>query len=281
MSRYFAANRGYLSFAINNDNIDYVKLAYVQALSIKLTQKINNYAVVVNLDQHVEEKYLAVFDHVIRLPEPSASGYQHEIHAWDLTPFKQTVKLESDILLTSNIDHWWDCYQHRDVVVTQQVLTYWNSVFTDRSQRKLFDHNHLPNVYSGWVYFRYSQPSFEFYQLVKSIYANWGWFRDYYLKGCRYEYPVTDEVYAIACKIMGLEHTTLPISVPTFVHMKNAGQNLSSQAAWHKQIQFEMNQNQITLGFHKQSAPLHYCDKSFITESIVNEYESRFREICP
>jgi hypothetical protein len=272
MSRQFAAEQGYMTFAINGE-FDYVRLAYLQALSIKQTQKINNYAVVVKSLDDVKDEYRSVFDHIIVLPPTVAGKFSHEYHAWALTPFRETVKVEADILFTSNVDHWWDSYQLNDIVVCNRVMTYWHELYTDRSQRKLFDENLLPDVYSGWCYFRYSQESMRFFKLIKSIYENWAWFKNEYLKNCRYEHPVTDEVYAIACRIFGETKTTIPGSIPTFVHMKNHGQGLSVDKPWYNQLYFQLNENSVTLGFYKQWAPLHYCDKSFITEELITQYE--------
>jgi hypothetical protein len=264
-------NRGYLTFAINNDEIDYVRLAYLQALSIKATQKINQYAVVVKNANDIPNKYLSVFDHVIELPH-TQNKFEHESYAFKLSPFKETVKVEADILFTENIDHWWQRYTN-PVVVTNQVLTYWGDVYKDRSQRKLFDDNNLPNVYSGWVYFRYSQEAANFFKLVQSIFENWNWFRDEYLKNCRYEHPVTDEVYAIACKIIGEQKTTIKNTIPTFVHMKPAGQNLHDNKPWYQQVYVQKDNNNLSIGFYKQSMPFHYCDKSFVTEELIQKYE--------
>lgn len=263
-------SRGYLTFAINNE-IDYVRLAYLQALSIKKTQKINNYAVVVKNINDVEEKYKAVFDHIIELHEFKSKFY-HESYAFNLSPFKETVKVEADIIFTANIDHWWDCYNNA-VVVTNKVQTYYNKEYTDRSQRILFDNNMLPDVYSGWVYFRYSKEAAEFYNLVKSIFDNWSWFRDHYLKNCRYDEPVTDEVYAIACKILGESKTTTKNQIPTFVHMKSKGQGLHNSKPWYDQLYVQKDQNNLTVGFFKQTLPFHYCDKSFATEELIKQYE--------
>jgi hypothetical protein len=271
--RNFAAEKGYLTFAINTDDIDYVKLAYLQALSIKQTQIISQYAVVVR-DIADAEPYKHVFDHVIELPKDTLPGrFSHEYQAWALTPFRETVKVESDILFTSNIDHWWSCYGDNDVVVCNKVLTFWGDTYSDRSQRKLFDENMLPDVYNGWTYFRYSQESMRFYHLVKDIYANWTWFRDHHLKNCRYDEPVTDEVFAIACRIIGESRTTIPGDIPTFVHMKNAGQSLSTERSWYEQLYFQKSKSGVTVGFHKQWAPFHYCDKSFITQGVIDCYE--------
>jgi hypothetical protein len=44
----FQAQQGYFTFAQNTDTVNYLELAYAQALSIKNTQTINQYAVAVD-----------------------------------------------------------------------------------------------------------------------------------------------------------------------------------------------------------------------------------------
>jgi len=41
-------DRGFITFAQNTNAVDYVRLAYLQALSIKTSNKINSYAVLVD-----------------------------------------------------------------------------------------------------------------------------------------------------------------------------------------------------------------------------------------
>ena len=276
MSNRFLNQQGYLSFAINSSEVDYVRLAYVQAMSIKATQQVNNYAVVVRSIEDIEDRYRSVFDHVIELPhiDTSQGPFAFEKLVWQLTPFKETVKIESDILFTSNLDHWWRCYNDNDVVIANSVLTYWGDTAQNNTYRRLFVDNQLPNVYNAWTFFRYSKTSSQFFKIVSMIIDNWEWFRDSYLKNCRYPDPVTDEVYAIAAKIMGESTVTVPSSIPVFVHMKPYLQNLNPAYAWHEQVRCEFNNSELTLGFHKQWAPLHYQDKSFITEEILSHYES-------
>jgi hypothetical protein len=102
-----------LCFAQNTDSVNYLRLAYAQALSIKCTQKIKNYAVIVDQEtaQQIQDHHRLVFDHVIVLERDDATAHDwklaNEWQAYDLTPFRETIKLESDILFTRNIDHWW------------------------------------------------------------------------------------------------------------------------------------------------------------------------------
>ena len=61
---------GYFTFVQNNDNTDYLKLAYACGLSLKATQTINKFAIAVDegTKQQLTEKHYKVFDYVIDIP---------------------------------------------------------------------------------------------------------------------------------------------------------------------------------------------------------------------
>ena len=258
--------QGFLTIACNNDSINYLAHACLLAESIKDTQKNNRVSLIANqraLDL-MEDKHRKIFDKVIAVAfDEAGKNFTMEAKAWALTPYKQTIKIESDMLMTSSIDHWWDLLDQKDIVFTRNVFQPTGQLITNRSQRKLFDDNDLPDIYTGLYYFRYSRESQQFFTLVNSIYDNWDWFKDN-LKNCRLEQPVTDEVFAIAAKIWGVEKCTLSGSVPSFVHMKNPLIDIPNDAPWWRYMYWEKDRSNIKLAFHQQHLPIHYHDKNIL-----------------
>jgi hypothetical protein len=190
----------------------------------------------------------------------------NEWQAWQLTPFKETIKLESDILFTTNVDHWWTGLRLQEVCFTTKVRDYFGRVSKDRSYRKFFDENNLPDVYTGMYYFRFGQQSLKLFQLAFAIYSNWEYFRDN-LKNCREELPSTDVVFAIAARLLGVELCTNPaLDYPSFVHMKGSVNHLHSSANWQNILQHELNGTELTINFNRQLWPVHYYQKDFINE---------------
>lgn len=266
--------RGFITIACNTQDINYLEHAYLLAESIKDTQKENNISLIANASavSILEEKHRKIFDNIttVMLDDDPRKNYAVENRVWNASPYKQTIKIESDFIIPHSIDHWWDILDQRDIVLTTNALTYWGDKISNRSQRKLFDENDLPDVYNAVYYFRYSQQSANFFKLITAIFQHWDWFKDFYLKNCRYEYPVTDEVFAIAAKIFGIEKCTLANStVPSFVHMKNALQNLPTDSPWWEYVYFEKDQNSFSIGHYKQTVPFHYQNKKFL--EIVND----------
>ena len=102
--------QGFVTIAQNSD-VDYLQLAYVQALSVKLTMPGSKYAVIVDKTtlQSVTELHRKVFNYVITIDDDQAENdpwkMRNEWQVFYLTPFKETIKLESDLVFTRSIAH--------------------------------------------------------------------------------------------------------------------------------------------------------------------------------
>jgi hypothetical protein len=278
----FQAQQGYFTFAQNTDTVNYLELAYAQAVSIKNTQTINQYAVAVDSETKklITDEHKLVFDYVIDIRDPASHAMSNEWQAWHLTPFKETVKLESDILFTVNVDHWWTGMRLQEVCFTTKIRNYEGNISRERAYRKLFDQNDLPDIYTGMYYFRFGRTSMELFQLAQSIYLNWSLFRDDLLKNCREDLPSTDVVFAIAARLLGEEQCTNPaLDYPSFVHMKGAVNGLALAANWQDVYHAELHNNNLMINFTRQTWPVHYYQKDFINDRIRTELISSFSEL--
>ena len=108
-------SKGFLVLAQNTDDVDYVKQAYALALSIKFSQTtVTSISLVTN--NIVPAEYLEVFDNVIPIPwYKEGTRYQAE-NRWKLyhvTPYAETIVLDTDMLLLEDISEWWNyCGNH-------------------------------------------------------------------------------------------------------------------------------------------------------------------------
>jgi len=272
--------KGYFTFVQNSATIDYLNIAYLQALSIKCTQKINNYAIAVDQATKalITDDHRKVFDYIIDIPDDEAHDsdwkLENEWKAWWLTPFKETVKLDSDILFTRNIDHWWAIMQHKDICCTHKIRDYEGKISQDKTFRQLHKINNLPNLYSGFTYFRYTRASMEFFAQVKKVFHNWPMYRDTVLKQCRHDKANTDEAYAIAAMMVGEENCYLPcMDIPTFAHMKGPIQGWG-HTDWTEHLYAQVDDNaNLTVGFNRQMYPFHYVNKTFASEQLIERYQ--------
>jgi hypothetical protein len=139
---------------------------------------------------------------------------------YDASPYEYTIKLEADMYIPRNIDHWWDVIKDRDVVVSSTIRNFKQEISDIRFYRRFIDDNKLPDVYNAITYFKKSEVATQFFMLVKEIFTNWEEYKKI-LKCNPQELATTDWVYSIACHIMGVENTTLPsFTEMSMVHMK-------------------------------------------------------------
>ena len=208
------AERGYLILAIDTESVNYLSCAQQLARSIRQWHPDANIAVIT-----VKRCSDPVFDHVIPLPNGDQGGFANDWQCFAASPYRQTIKLEADMVIASPVDHWWTMFEHRDLVISTGARDFYDQPATSRYYRKVFDVNHLPDVYNAITYWRVSQTAQEFFKLVQNIFENWTEYKT--LLKFPDDVPSTDLVYAIAAQITGPELVTMPFaSYPQIVHMK-------------------------------------------------------------
>ena len=278
--------QGFITFAINTEDTDYLELAYLQALNIKATQKNNSYAVIVDnkTKELINEKHRAVFDYILDLPvdynaRNTGSNFENEWRVFWLTPFKETIKLESDLLFTRSIDHWWTAFRLKDVCLSYHARDYQDTLSGVRKYRELFDANQLPDVYNGLMYFRYSQTAHKFFEVARYIQQEWAHVSTH-LKKCFEEQPSTDVLYGLTALMVGEEICTMPsMDFLNFVHMKPGFNNWSDNRSWLDTVMSERDGDMIRINNLNQYNPVHYFDKSYATQELIEYYESRRKTV--
>ena len=206
--------RGYLIPAVDSDSVDYLRCAVQLARSIRRWHPDANITAVT-----VKRCSDPVFDHVIPLPHGDLGGYRNDWQVFHASPYRQTIKLEADMITAGPIDHWWTLFERRDVVVSLGARDFYDRPAESRYYRKIFDQNDLPDVYNAITYWRLSATAKEFFGLVRLIFEHWTDYKT--LLKFPEESPSTDVVYAMAARIMGPESVTLPQGLgPNIVHMK-------------------------------------------------------------
>jgi hypothetical protein len=193
------------------------------------------------------------------LPHGDLGGWNNDWQMFQLSPYRQTVKLEADMICASPFDHWWTMFENRDVVVSQGARDFYGNLAQSRVYRKVFDQNNLPDVYNAITYWRLSATAQTFFQLVRDIFQNW----TEYKKTIKFaeEEASTDLVYAMAAKIMGTENVTLPQGIgPTIVHMKQHI-NYLQELDWTQELVWE--HNPLRINTVAQQGMFHYYVKDW------------------
>jgi hypothetical protein len=239
--------------ALNTPQVDYLDCARTLTKTIKQWNPHASVCLITDKPNANDPLYnhYRVIDNVNR-----DNLYANDWQAFFQTPYRETIKLEADMMIASSIDHWWDMFRHRDVVISTGCRTWQDQESTARHYRKVFDANHLPDVYNAITYWRLSLTAREFFMLVRDIFANWPQFRQ--LLKFAPETADTDLVYAMAAEIMGVERVTLPFaSYPKIVHMKRHHAGTETEH-WGRELVWEYSDWRLRINTVAQWGAFHY-----------------------
>jgi hypothetical protein len=266
-----------------NSNVNYVKQAYLCALSIRATTPNSKICLITN--DTLDEKTASVFDNIIEIPwNDDAKDSEWKIeNRWKIyhaCPYENTIVLDTDMLVLEDMTRWWNYLQDRDLFFTSKVLTYRGEEVTSVAYRKAFNVHKLPNIYSGFHYFKKTDETKYFFKWLEIVMNNWELFYGQFAGGKYFQKtPSIDLSAAIVTKILGLEEkiTNKRIDYPTFVHMKTHCQNwkTSFSERWQDTVGVYLNNDlELKIGNYRQQGIFHYTEDDFLTDNIVKIYET-------
>jgi len=271
-------SKGFLVLAQNTDDVDYVQQAYALALSIKFSQQeIKNISLITNND--VAEEYKWAFDNIIPIPwYKEGNRYQAE-NRWKfyhVTPYEETIVLDTDMLLLEDISEWWSYCSNHDLKFCSRIKNHKNDITVDTINRKAFIVNKLTSPYFALQYFKKTTPAYEFYKVLEFVCNNWEWC---YTKFSPEEYQnwlSMDLATAIAIEIAGMHDSVIDSCSPLeFTHMKpNIQEWDMAPISWQDGVHTVLTtRGDLVVGNIKQSKLFHYVEKNFLTEKIIKRLE--------
>lgn len=258
---------GYVTYALNTENTDYEKMAALFGLSVKATHRSKMpIAVIVNNKDNCRSDLHEIFDYVIGLPNKKVvHNMQWESDILTLSPFKETVKFECDMLCTSDISVWQHHFRNYDLCFTSKVMGFDQKYKNDIKYRKFLLDNKLPNVYNGLYYIRLTENNFRFMRACWSIFDNWKNELRQWRKYADYP-PSTDFVFSIALAKCGMDNSADYTGLPTFIH------NKLSICGEMKNFSVP-NPNCFIIDGKRINYPFHYHHKDFCTDQLISKYK--------
>lgn len=274
-------HRGEIGFLARVSGAEYLKMAYVQALSIKLTQRTHNkYAIIVDTEtaKLIEPKHREVIDEVI--VDPIDWDFTREWSTFNLTPWKKTVKLDVDVLMVDDVSRQLSNAFAYPMLFTSTIFDFRGAHIRSRKHRRVFDNNLLPDIYTAFYTFKDHAITARFFEIAQAIGNDWEWVATEFLKNNFDQRPKDDEIFALTASVL-FDHQFLePGSLLTLTHLKPEINGLSEHLKWYEQLPYELNnENETWVGGHRiKYGPLHYADPGFITDEIVTLYERNYRK---
>jgi len=270
--------RGYLIYAVNTLDIDYIRSAYALALSIKKFMPLESISLVTN--NEIDAKYKKMFDNIIDIPWDNNDMSLYKVNdRWKLyhcTPYDETIVFDADMLVTRDITFWWKYLEKFDLFFPSDAYDYRGNLITDRYYRKAFDSNNLPNLYSTVYYFKKNDKIHNFFNWVEIINNNWELFYGKFIVENYPIHPSMDINVSLACKILDLEDIiTQKNSIIKFVHMKphlQSWQSVSENWVDDCMVTLDKNCNLKINNFYQYNL-FHYVEEKFLSNKILKTLE--------
>lgn len=276
------SNKGILVIAQNNASTNYVEQACLLAMSLKIHDTIMPISLVT--DDTVPDCYRFLFDHIIPIPWSDSAEFQEWkiANRWKLyhvTPYDETIVLDTDMIVTEQLSNYWKFLSNYDLYFVNHVLTYRHEKVTSDFYRKTFTSNNLPNLYSGFHYFKKCTFSYEFYTWLEIIMKHWEQFYQQHLITNIPPQCSVDVACAIATKILDCEDKIVSKlnHSPTFVHMKTKVQNWKTTCeSWQDVVGIYVDEDcNLMIGNHSQTKLFHYTENSFVTKSLIDKFRKK------
>ena len=273
-------DRGFVIVAQNNSDTDYLLCAEVLARSIKRVMPDESVTLLTDmksmeLSTARADKHGTPYDVTYAVPFKEFTNDTFRIatdcQVYEFSPYEQTIKLEADMFIPCDISWWFDVLKQRDLAIATTIRDHANKISKNRFYRKFIDANSLPDTYNAITYFKKSDTAKHFYSVVADVFLNWNKYKEIYTLT---DNATTDEVYAIAASIIGVEHTIMPtFTEMSMIHMKNfiIGTELED---WTNQLTYEVTTDNFKIDTIPQLYPVHYQVKSLASvlhQELLNE----------
>jgi hypothetical protein len=265
-------SKGYLLVAMGDN---YIKQACLCALSIKKTQTLSNVSIMTS--DIVPNNYKHLFDEIIEIPwwtsDRSFYGPEHRWKVFHITPYEETIVLDTDTIFLNNVDYIWNSLQGYSVGFLTDVKTYRGTTVVDNFYRQVFVKNNLPNIYNAFHYFKKDDIALDYYKHLELVCKNSKEFYNIHLKKLKPKVTSMDVNHAIAILSSNLQ--TYEINSLNFIHMKSKVQGWKeSNESWIHDIPFYFDDDySLKIGNYQQSGVFHYVDHKFCNE-VIGKYHA-------
>jgi hypothetical protein len=206
-------SKGVLLFALNNSEIDYIKIAELAARRVKQFLNVP-VALITDVESISVDRDLSAFDKVITV-SPEVSYYKrkfkdgisgsvrsqwknsHRDSCFELTPFDETLVLDVDFILNSTtLSYCWD--QPHDFLIYKKS----QDLVNDRGHvefTQLSDYS-IPFYWATAFFFRKTTETKYFFSLITYIKENWQYYKFLYqISSSNFR---NDYAYSIAIHMM-------------------------------------------------------------------------------
>jgi len=204
---------------------------------------------------------LKVFDYIIEIEKNNDKFHvQNRSKLFEYSPYDETTVIESDCIITQDLNNWWTRNKTKELSFISQAYTYRQEKLDTTVDRKTFLENNLPNLYVALHYFKKTKFTKSFFDLVSLINTDED-LRKKLLPNRNPKIPSMDVAICLATKLLDCEDAVSYTGLdPMFIHMKPYAQGWQEPfEQWSKRIHYFPG-DEIFVGPFKQKGVFHYIE---------------------
>jgi hypothetical protein len=268
-------DKGIVLLAQNNSKDNYVEQATALAASIN---QFNSIPVTLITDDEVSDYSKKYFDQIL----PIAWGDMAVESEWKVenrwkvfhqSPYKETIVMDTDMLVTKDIEYLWDYYSNYDMFFTTNPVTYRGERISSNYYRKMFKENNLPNIYSALYYFKKTEFTHNFFAYLELVIKNFDDFQEDLCPNLKQDSVSFDVAAAMTLKLMDIadDVTNEENNTSKFVHMKPHVQNWKKpREKWQSLVPVHFTKSlDLYIGNYRQTEIFHYTEKDFLVNARI------------
>jgi hypothetical protein len=165
--------RGVLLFAFNIENVNYYEMA------VSCAKRVNHFlnlpVTIVTNEQSLPESPTYVFDNVVIAPEDKTNKKGKNLwlnkgryRAYDLTPYDETILLDTDYLVNSNrLNNLFDLYD--DFMCAKEV----SFLMSDRDEQEIISTYSFPTMWATVMIFRKTNRVKQIFECLEMVQKNY------------------------------------------------------------------------------------------------------------
>ena len=243
--------KGYLIYAQGDLHVKY---------AVELAKSINDgLPITLVTDKQINT---GLFERVILVEQNTDKFHvKNRSKLWQYSPYDETTVIESDCLITCDLGNWWRRNKNKDLTFINQAYNYRQEKSNTNHDRKTFVANDLPNLYVACYYFKKTDFTKKFWDLVYNINTN-KIFYEQFLKNVDPDVPSMDRGICLAAKLLDCaDSVSYDCNDPKFIHMKPYGQGLKNpNKQWNTLLGFYRTEQEVFIANYKQKGILHYIE---------------------
>jgi len=270
---------GYLLIGTDKSGHDFQRLSYALSLSLHNTQhETPKVSLVTNKPVPTEWQHL--FDQVI-IVDGDFNKVAFRYDMYDLSPYEETIHIESDSIIFNDISHWWEHFRNNNCYLKfarKIVDTYGDTISVEKhpSHRTVYKVNCIPyDLRTSIFWWKKDDRTKLFFDKMKDVALNFEEYNNIHTPHIRN--PVSfDAVTAMTCAEFGnwqdiRDHE----EVITFCHAKEYVIGYD----WTKLNEVFTHGGDCFIDGVKQKDSLHYQTKQWMTDSKLKILEDVYARL--